>query len=83
MKREDLFIVSKLWNIFHQPDQVQRALDLSLKELDLGTFSEGLFLFVLRWRHRANCVLKTIHLKTDIRLYRLVSDALSSWIQEY
>lgn len=35
VKREDLFIVSKLWNIFHQPDQVQRALDLSLKELDL------------------------------------------------
>ena len=40
VKREDLFIVSKLWNIFHQPDQVQRALDQSLKELDLGVFSE-------------------------------------------
>ena len=40
VKREDLFIVSKLWNIFHQPDDVQRALDQSLKELDLGPFSK-------------------------------------------
>ena len=36
VKREELFIVSKLWNIFHQPDQVQRAFDLSLSKLDCG-----------------------------------------------
>lgn len=35
VKREELFIVSKLWNIHHQPDDVQRALDLSLRSLDL------------------------------------------------
>ena len=40
VKREDLFIVSKLWNIFHQPDDVQRALDQSLTQLDLGSFSK-------------------------------------------
>ena len=34
VKREDLFIVSKLWNIFHQPDQVQRAFDMTMEKLD-------------------------------------------------
>merc|ERR1712227_119462 len=36
VNREDLFIVSKLWNIHYRPDQVQRAFDMTLKNLDCG-----------------------------------------------
>lgn len=35
LKREDIFITSKLWNNRHQPDQVEAALDETLKELEL------------------------------------------------
>lgn len=35
VKREDLFITSKLWNNAHQPDQVEPALDETLKQLGL------------------------------------------------
>jgi len=35
VKREDLFITSKLWNNAHQPDQVELALDETLKQVGL------------------------------------------------
>ena len=35
IKREDIFITSKLWNIFHQPKDVERAFQMSLDELGL------------------------------------------------
>lgn len=35
LKREDLFITSKLWNNSHQPDRVPAALDETLAELEL------------------------------------------------
>ncbi|EKM81198.1 hypothetical protein AGABI1DRAFT_84126 [Agaricus bisporus var. burnettii JB137-S8] len=33
VKREELFITSKLWNNAHQPDQVEKQLDETLKQL--------------------------------------------------
>src|ERR1700733_4160757 len=33
VKREDLFVTTKLWNTNHRPERVQRALDASLDRL--------------------------------------------------
>lgn len=35
LKREDIFITSKLWNDCHQPENVAAALDDTLRELDI------------------------------------------------
>jgi L-glyceraldehyde reductase len=35
VKREELFITSKLWNNAHQPDQVEKQLDETLEQLGL------------------------------------------------
>lgn len=45
VKRSDLFVVSKLWNTFHQPDQVEAGLRMSLEALGL----EYLDLFLIHW----------------------------------
>ncbi|OQD75397.1 hypothetical protein PENDEC_c007G02099 [Penicillium decumbens] len=45
LKREDLFITSKLWNSQHRPEVVEAALDACLAELEM----EYLDLYLVHW----------------------------------
>lgn len=45
LKREDLWITSKLWNIFHEPQHVRPALEESLEKLGL----KYLDLYLMHW----------------------------------
>jgi L-glyceraldehyde reductase len=45
VNREDLWITSKVWNTSHQPDQVEKELDETLKQLGI----EYLDLYLIHW----------------------------------
>lgn len=45
VKREDIFVTTKLWNSRHEPENVERALDESLKDLGL----EYVDLYLMHW----------------------------------
>ncbi|KAF9893311.1 hypothetical protein FE257_011741 [Aspergillus nanangensis] len=60
LKREDLFITSKLWNSQHHPDVVEKALDECLAELEL----DYLDLYLVHW---------PVAFKTGSELFPLVA----------
>ncbi|KAE8356985.1 NADP-dependent oxidoreductase domain-containing protein [Aspergillus coremiiformis] len=62
LKREDLFITSKLWNSQHHPDVVEKALDECLAEIEL----EYLDLYLVHW---------PVSFKTGNELFPLVANS--------
>ncbi|RFU24253.1 hypothetical protein B7463_g12086, partial [Scytalidium lignicola] len=51
VKREDLFIVSKIWNTFHEKDQVEPACQLQLKQWGLEYFDLYIMHFPIALRY--------------------------------
>lgn len=51
IRREDVFITSKLWNTKHHPEDVEPALLNTLKDLRL----EYLDLYLIHWPYAFRC----------------------------
>eukprot|EP00672_Neobodo_designis_P019248 CAMPEP_0174833716 /NCGR_PEP_ID=MMETSP1114-20130205/4402_1 /TAXON_ID=312471 /ORGANISM="Neobodo designis, Strain CCAP 1951/1" /LENGTH=164 /DNA_ID=CAMNT_0016067607 /DNA_START=33 /DNA_END=524 /DNA_ORIENTATION=+ len=51
VKREDLFVTTKLWNIHHEPEQVRPACEASLKRLGLDYVD----LYLIHWPAPWSC----------------------------
>ncbi|KAJ6634931.1 Aldo-keto reductase family 1 member A1-A [Pseudolycoriella hygida] len=50
IRREDVFIVTKLWNTFHRPDQVEKAFQKSFENLNLTYIDLYLIHFPLAYK---------------------------------
>ncbi|KAI0029939.1 Aldo keto reductase [Vararia minispora EC-137] len=70
VKREELFITSKLWNNAHHPDDVERALDETLEQLGL----EYLDLYLIHWPVAFRPGAELVPLRTDIRAADIAYD---------
>jgi diketogulonate reductase-like aldo/keto reductase len=56
VKREDLYITTKLWNTYHDPKHVRRALERCLKDLGLDYVDEFLIHFPISMEVRVICI---------------------------
>lgn len=52
MSREELFITTKLWNTFHEPQHVGPAMDLSLKNLKMDYVDLYLMHWPISWEFK-------------------------------
>ncbi|PIK53184.1 Aldo-keto reductase family 1 member B10 [Apostichopus japonicus] len=57
IKREDVFITTKLWGIFHRPDRVEYAMNLSLKALQLDYVDLYLMHSPMAFQHAGDTVM--------------------------
>ncbi|XP_055320009.1 1,5-anhydro-D-fructose reductase-like [Sitodiplosis mosellana] len=61
IKREDIFITTKLWSTFHEPEQVEKAFQRSFDNLNLGYIDLYLIHYPVSYRR----VLQNIRLPSD------------------
>ena len=54
VKREDIFITSKLWNTFHRPDLVRGALEATLKNLGTSYVDQYLIHWPLAYKEESD-----------------------------